>query len=74
MDKILNIDIEDEYKPFLNDFIKMSIILVVVNILMFVSDTKNNKLLGESYIKLMIFILLGVMTYWLLINKLVYFI
>ena len=73
MDKILNIDIEDEYKPFLNDFIKMSIILVVVNILMFVSDTKNNKLLGESYIKLMIFILLGVMTYWLLINKLVYF-
>jgi len=67
----LNIDIDDEYKPMLNDLIKMFTILVVVNVLMYISDPSQNKLLGESYIKLLIFILLGVCTYWLIINKLV---
>lgn len=66
------IKVEDEYKPLINDLIKMTTILVVVNILMYLSDN-NNRLLGEPYIKLIIFILLGITTYWLVINKLVYF-
>ena len=67
----LNLNIEEEYKPMLNDLIKMFTILVVVNVLMYISNPSQNKLLGESYIQLLIFILLGVCTYWLVINKLV---
>ena len=67
----LNSEVDEEYKPMINDLIKMLVILLVVNFLMYLSDRQNNKLLGESYIKLTIFILLGVCTYWLVINKLV---
>jgi len=66
-------NIKDDYKPLLNDLVKMFIILIVVNILMYASDSRSNKLLGESYIKLMIFILLGISTYWLVIQPLVLF-
>ena len=73
MNMTFNIDIDDEYKPLLNDLVKMFIILIIVNILMYVSDSGSNKLLGESYVKLMIFILLGISTYWLVIQKLLHF-
>ena len=73
MNMTFNIDIDDEYKPLLNDLVKMFIILIIVNILMYASDSGSNKLLGESYVKLMIFILLGISTYWLVIQKLLHF-
>jgi len=73
MNMTFNIDIDDEYKPLLNDLVKMFIILIIVNILMYASDSSSNKLLGESYVKLMIFILLGISTYWLVIQKLLHF-
>lgn len=63
-------NIDNEYKPLVNDLIKMTTLLIVVNILMYLSDP-NNKLLGGQYIKIMIFILLGITTYWLIIEKLI---
>jgi len=58
---------KEEYKLMINDIIKFAVILLILNLLMFLSDTKNNKFLGERYLGIMLFFLAGVITYWLLI-------
>jgi len=65
--------IDEEYYPMINDLIKYSVIFIVVNFLMYFSNSKSNKLLSESYIKFMTFVLLGVMTYWLVIKRIFVF-
>ena len=65
--------IDEEYYPMINDLIKYTVIFIVVNFLMYFSNSKSNKLLSESYIKFMTFALLGVMTYWLIIKKIFVF-
>ena len=63
---------ENEYKNLIRDLIKYTTILLVINILMFLSDPSKNKLLGSFYIKLIIFFQLGLITYWLILDKLIY--
>ena len=60
-----------DYKLLMNDLVKISTVFIVANILMFISDSSNNKLFGSSYIKLMIVVLLGFITYWLIIKNLI---
>ena len=57
----------------MNDVMKFLTLLVVVNIIMFMSNPSENVLFGSVYTKLIISILLGVSTYWLVIDKLVVF-
>ena len=70
---LFNIDLEEEYRPMFEEITKMIVILVVVNFLMYISDPNINKFLGESYLKLIIFVVLGVLTYWLVIKKVIKF-
>jgi hypothetical protein len=69
----LTIHIDEEYKPLLNDILRFLTILIAVNIIMFISNPKQNLLFGSTYTKLMICVLLGVATYWLVIDKLIVF-
>ena len=71
--KLFNIEFEEEYRPMFEDIIKMIVILLVVNFLMYISDPNVNKFLGEIYLKLIIFIVLGILTYWLVIKRLIKF-
>ena len=57
-----------------NDLVKMVTILFVVNILMFINNPKDNKILTLVYLKLCLFILLGIVTYWLVIKNIIIFI
>ena len=68
---MVDINVEDEYKPLINDLIKYSIMFIVINILMYLSNPSKNKLFNKSYVKIMIFALLGLATYWLVLDKLV---
>jgi hypothetical protein len=63
--------IDKEYLPLVNDLIKMGILLLTVNFLMFMSNPKKNKFMSESYVQLTIFVLLGISTYWLVIKPVV---
>ena len=65
--------IDEEYVEMSNEVIKMAVILVVVNVLMFLSNPSKNKLFADSYIKLLVFVLLGIITYWLVIRKIIVF-
>jgi hypothetical protein len=67
------ITINQEYKPLINDIMRFLTLLVVVNIIMFMSNPSDNILFGSAYTKLMIAILLGVATYWLVIDQLIVF-
>lgn len=69
----LKFHVSDEYKPLANDILRFFTILVAVNIIMFFADPSHNVLFGSTYTKLMICILLGVATYWLVLQKLVVF-
>jgi uncharacterized membrane protein YcgQ (UPF0703/DUF1980 family) len=67
------ITINQEYKPLINDIMRFFTLLIVVNIIMFMSNPTDNVLFGSAYTKLMIAILLGVSTYWLVVEQLIVF-
>lgn len=67
----LNLNIDEEYKPMVNDLIKYSVMFLVLNILMYISNPKTNKIMSESFTKIMIFSLLGLTTYWLIVKNLI---
>jgi hypothetical protein len=71
---IYNIISEEDYANMSNDLVKMVTILFVVNILMFINNPKDNKILTLVYLKLCLFILLGIVTYWLVIKNIIVFI
>lgn len=65
------IHLEKEYIPLAHDLVKFTVLFVVVNILMFVLNGGKTTLFSENYMKIMIFSLLGLATYWLLARDLV---
>ncbi len=65
--------VDEEYKNLFNDLVKFVTILVVLNLLMFMSNPSQNSFLGSTYMKLMIYIILGLVTYWLVISKVIIF-
>mgnify|MGYP006104769851 CR=1 FL=1 len=69
----LQYDVDDEYKQLYNDLIKFMTILIVLNMIMYISNPSQNVLLGSNYIKLMTSIILGITTYWLVISKIIVF-
>jgi hypothetical protein len=69
----LEYNVDDEYKQLYNDLVKFITILVVLNLLMYMSNPTQNVLLGTNYIKLMISVILGLATYWLVISKIIIF-
>ena len=68
-----NIKNSSDYNNLYNDLIKYVTILLVVNLLMFVSNPSKNKFMGSNYIKFMTYVLLGIVTYWLVISKVILF-
>jgi hypothetical protein len=68
-----NSKIDKDYKNLYNDLIKFTTMFLVVNLLMFISNPNKNVFLGENYVKLMTYILLGLVTYWLVISKVILF-
>ena len=66
-------NLDEEYKNLLNDIIKFGTVLVVLNLFMFLTNPTSNAFLGTNYIKFLIYILLGFITYWLVISKLIKF-
>ena len=56
----LEYNIDDEYKQLYNDLVKFVTILVVLNLIMYISNPTQNVLLGSNYIKLMTSTVLGI--------------
>ena len=68
---IFKFQTEEDYAYMINDIVKMTTILVIVNILMYINSPSDNSLLSLVYLKLCVFILLGIVTYWLIIKNII---
>ena len=64
-------EVDKEYKHLLNDVMKFITILVVLNLLMFMSRSFRKQLLGGTYTELMVYIVLG-MYLWVVISKVIF--
>lgn len=73
MDFKLQYRVEKEYKTLYNELIKFVTILVVLNLLMFLSNPSENVFMGTTFVKLTVCIILGLVTYWLVISKIIVF-
>ena len=66
------IDIEPDNIIILNDIIRMTTIQVVAHLLFSITDSSVN-FFNTLFIKTLIFIIIGVATYWLFIKKIIKF-
>lgn len=74
----IKLDIDREYIILINDIFKYGIIILFIHLLLSLDNKKNINILGEflnnDFIDLFIYILLGFMFYYLVINKIIKFI
>ena len=63
---------DEDYAHMINDMVKMTTILVIVNILMYINSPSDNSLLSLVYLKLCVFIVLGIVTYWLIVKNILF--
>jgi len=66
------IDIDRDNIIILNDIIRMSTIQIIAHILFSMTDPSVN-FLSALFIKTLIFIIIGVATYWLFVKKFIKF-
>ena len=69
----LKSSIDEEYYPLINDLIRMVSILVITNLLMFLNNPTQNKFLSTNYTNIITFVILGILTYWLVLKKIFIF-
>ena len=69
--KLKNLD--DEYKNIIKECLKVVTILVVINIFMYMANPSEHVLLGSNYLEFIIYIIMGLLTYSLVVSKIIKF-
>lgn len=70
----INLDVDKEYIPMINDIVRMAIIQLVAQTLFYMISPDKISLLSGAFIKTLIFICIGIVVYWLLVRKIIIFI
>lgn len=73
MTSIFKINVNEEYKPLVEDLVRVFVILTVADMLFFMSNSKKNPLFGNNYWDVLLFVLVGVCAYWLVFKKIIVF-
>ena len=73
MASIFKINVNEEYKPLVEDLVRVFVILTVADMLFFMSNSKKNTLFGNNYWDVLLFVLVGVCAYWLVFKKIIMF-
>ena len=66
-------NLEDEYKNTIKDCLKVVTVLVVINIFAYIANPTTRVLLGGNYLEFIVYIILGLLTYSLVISKIIKF-
>jgi len=61
----------DEYVPLVDDTMRMLTLQVIIQFMLMLRSPKEYSMFSESFFELLFYIVLGLMTYWLVIRKLV---
>lgn len=74
---IFTIDISkhmgNEYVGFFNDLSRFLMIQIGIQIMLCMADPNKFSVFNQEFIVLLIFIIIGLMFYWLILRKIVYF-
>lgn len=77
MESVWNVDISSkigpEYSEMFNDMLRFATIQVAIQIMLVLMDSKRFSFFSVDFFLLLLFVLIGVMFYWLVIKKLVVF-
>lgn len=60
----------DEYLPLLNDLSRMITLQIIIQLMLSLRDPEEYPFFSQHFFELLFYIILGLMTYWLVIKKL----
>lgn len=69
----LHLNLPVEYIPMINDIARVAIIQIVAQIMFYVANPIENPFWSIPFLQTIFFLLIGVLTYWLVIRKIVTF-
>jgi|LauGreStaDraftv2_3_1035109.scaffolds.fasta_scaffold384548_2 hypothetical protein len=70
---IYHFQVNPEYVEMLNDVVRFSIIQVAIQVMLVLMDSTRFSLFSLDFLILLIFVNIGVLTYWLVFRKIVIF-
>tara|TARA_B110001469_G_C9287056_1_gene157927 strand:- start:66 stop:332 length:267 start_codon:yes stop_codon:yes gene_type:complete len=71
---IIDLDIDKEYVPMINDIVRMSVIQIVAQVLFYLISPDKVSLISIAFLKTLVFICMGISVYWLLVRKIIIFV
>ena len=73
-DTLIDLDVSsylgDEYIPLLNDLSRMITLQIIIQLMLSLRDPEEYPFFSQHFFELLFYIILGLMTYWLVIKKL----
>ena len=69
----INLNINKEYIPMINDLYRMAIIQIVAQMLYYFTNPSKNHFMDEMFIQTLLYILVGIIAYWLIVKKIFIF-
>ena len=72
-ESIYNVQVNPEYVEMLNDVARFTIIQIAIQIMLVLMDASRFSMFSMDFLMLLIFVNIGVLTYWLVFRKIVVF-
>ena len=74
-DALVDLDVSsivgDEYVPLVDDTMRMLTLQIIIQFMLMLRSPREYSMFSENFFELLFYIVLGLMTYWLVIRKLV---
>ena len=70
---IFTINVSPEYRSVVEDMCRMTLIQVMVNSLFYLSNPNKYPFFSSEFFKTLLFIIVGVVSYWLIFRRIVSF-
>lgn len=66
----IRVNVPLEYMPMINDLVRMACIQFVAQFMFYMTNAAENPMFSVMFVQTLCFLLLGVLVYWLIIQKL----
>ena len=64
-----DLNLNKEYIPLINDLIRMAVIQVMSQVLFTVTSPAKNPFFSGDFFQTLVYILLGIVVYWVIVRK-----
>ena len=70
-DTLLDLDISSNIVPLMDDVTRMITLQVIIQLMLSLRDNNEYPFFSQTFFELLFYIVLGLMTYWLIIRKVI---